>query len=188
MINIYSFHSTALFAQLDLEGNIIVTDTMASADNRCFRNQLKLNEDYFLLSTGSNVQIYNRDEGNVRQFTSNFRRCTHSEDYFIIAQDFNGATDFLVTVFDLTDFNAVSEYFVETADQLWLDESNNLKIRDFDPSGSLDNDIVRTYNFLTGELISEQTRNYVEQLTLENTTGLIAVSYTHLTLPTICSV
>lgn len=173
LINIYTFHSTALFAQLDLDGNVIARDTLASADNRCFRNQLKLNESYFLLSTANEVQIYNRNEGNVRRFVSNYSRCTHSDDYFIIAEDFNGRTDFLVTVFNLTDFNAVSEYFVDAANQLWLDESNNLIIRDFDPSGPLDRDILRSYNFLTGELISEQTRNYSEQLSLEITSGLI---------------
>ena len=64
----------------------------------------------------------------------------------------------------------------------------NLPIRIGVNAGSLEKDLIEKYSFPTAEAMVESAQRHIDICREHGFEDIIAVSYTHLTLPTICSV
>ncbi len=161
---------------VDLDGNLLSSESIPRADAGCFRSVLKMSENYYLLLDFRNttIQIYDIREGVILNL-NNVQHCDFNENYFVTTQQFNNPPEPILTYWRLEDFDARSEYIIPAADQIWLDDFNIVNVRIYDDQNLAKTDLIQSYDIL-GNLVSENQREYENDI-IETTNGSIIQNF-----------
>ncbi len=157
---------------IDLDGNLISTE-LISVLTACYRSVVKMSDEhYLLLGFEDQITLYSISEGIVREL-NNLELCDFNENYFVTTQRTTNPTEALVVWWDLENLEIVNESIIPEANQIWLGDNDRLYVRIYDEQKLANKDQIKIYEALSGNLISEQEREYDSDISESSRLDLI---------------